>query len=60
MNKLLGGVLAAGLAMVAGAAFAQDKPLLGIVSITRHRSQQCALHPGRDEGAPRSSAGRSR
>ena len=34
MKSLSRGVLAASLAMVAGAAFAQDKPLLGIVSIS--------------------------
>ena len=34
MNMLSRGVLAASLAMVAGAAFAADKPLIGIVSIS--------------------------
>ena len=51
MNKLLGGVFAAGLAMVAGAAFAQDKPLIGIVSISATEANNARYIQGATKAA---------
>lgn len=51
MNRVLSGVLAAGFAMVAGAAFAQDKPLIGIVSISATEANNARYIQGATKAA---------
>lgn len=51
MNKLLCGVFAAGLAMTAAAAMAQDKPLIGLVSISATEANNARYIQGATKAA---------
>jgi ribose transport system substrate-binding protein len=51
MNKLLCGVFAAGLAMTATAAMAQDKPLIGLVSISATEANNARYIQGATKAA---------
>lgn len=51
MRKLFGGVLAASLVVAAGAAFAQDKPLIGIVSISATEANNARYIQGATKAA---------
>ena len=51
MNKLLCGVFAAGLAMTATAAVAQDKPLIGLVSISATEANNARYIQGATKAA---------